>query len=77
MSDEDYIPASKRPADQGLSAYRSLAASHAVADAVMRDLAEALRDLDCACRGHVLPCRESVARSAALARYDALSKETR
>lgn len=79
MRDEDYIPASKRMAD--FCSAESLDMSHAVADDVMRELAEALREfLPCECiwcenpeyRG---PCSAARDAGKALARYDALTKE--
>ncbi len=49
--------------------------SHAVADSVIEELADALRAVDCGCRGHgEVPCAESTARRKALARVDALNE---
>jgi hypothetical protein len=67
MSDSDYIKASEReewPSKQnGFERIESLAASHAAADDVMRELAEALRECY---EGHTVAKR-------ALAKYDRMT----
>ena len=85
MSDDAYIkPARRRPESWRPGTWSSdLAFSHAVADSVMNDLAEALRVLgahDEAClewQDHEVGAgsREACAQCRALARFDALNKD--
>ena len=80
MSDEDYMPVSERDrdgdvmVDAGISsaawdAVTRLWRSHAIADDVMRDLAEELR----AAWSHPLTSSEPMPGAAALNRYDRLT----
>ena len=88
MSDSDYIKASERERMQDAvdavprvtpGMFDDVCSSHAVADAVMRDLAEALREwVPCDCAWCSNPeyrwsCAQSAAANAALARYDCMT----
>ncbi len=75
MSDDAYMPASSYPTGGERSiAYLSVVRSHAVADEVMRDLAEALRMEEW---GLQLTEHQLMPMSAAaLARFDALNEDT-
>jgi hypothetical protein len=91
MRDEDYIPASERNHEDvcqyelldGDEPCNCMRASHAIADAVMRDLAEALRELRDIAEDVIEEHRTEYdgltlqPADRALARYDALTKETR
>ena len=71
MSDSDYIPAGERERCRGR--YGKIDTSHAVADSVMRELAEALREyIPCGCGWCDDGPDSRCASSMALARFDAL-----
>jgi hypothetical protein len=80
MRDADYIKASERY--NCTEQLRELARSHAVADDVMRELADALREwLPCDCTWCAMPeyrgpCRTATDTKAALARYDRLTGDS-
>lgn len=74
--DRYYIPAWDSDGRWGASRMH-INASHAVADDVMRELAEALRDMECECLWCKMPvyrgkCAAARASEKVLARFDAL-----